>query len=826
MRPSRAERTVVLCVLLALGCRAGDLGRARLALPSATVHAPSARGFDVLAYGIELELLPETRSIRAECTVRLRALEDALSEVRLDLVGLEVEGVSAADGRALAFRRTPGALSIDLAETLAPGAEAEFAIRYGGRPERGLWFAGQRADGTGPTLVFSHGQTEGSRGWFPCLDEPHERAALELTLTIPASWSAVASGERVEARVDGDRRHERWVLAFEHPSYLVGLVAGELALREGRAGDVPLQFLSEPRFEDWLEPTFAETDEVLAFLADWTGIPYPYPKYSQAAVDNFPWGGMENISATTLTPLLLGDERAQLDAPPRLLIAHEAAHQWFGDLFTCADWSHLWLNEGFATYLALLYLEHARGIDEFRAELREAQEAYLAEDVGPARRPTVWNVWKEPDDVFDTRAYQGAAARLHLLRFVLGDAAFLAGVRAYARENVGRGVVTDDLRRALERAAGRDLGRFFQQWFESPGYPEFVFAWEWDPEARELRLAVEQVQASADGTPEVFELPVEVEVRSAEGVRSLRLELGERRQRFRFPCPTQPLYVRFDAHGWIPKRMHEQKPAAEWLALARLSADVNARREAVLELGHLARTARERGQLAEAEQGELCARLAADSSAWVRADAARALGLALGAEGEEALRRAALEDAEVRVRSAALHALCAFGPDEGRASLAEDIFQSAPSYQVMAAAAALVAHAAPQRGFDFLVGALELETPHDVLATRLFGLLAEFSDPRAPGELRRWACEPALAPTARAAAVEALARMPRERLEGSRCLVPLLAEPSFHLRRAAIRALASFGDAGARRALTAYYPGARTPEERRLIEGLLAPPRP
>ncbi len=826
MRSSRAVRTASLLLVLALGCRASGPERARLAFPTATAHSPSARAFDVLAYGIELELQPETRSIGAECRVRLRALEHALGEVRLDLVGLQVEGVSDAEGRALVFRRADGVLTIVLAEVLVPGAETELTIRYGGRPEFGLWFAGQRADGSGPTLVFSHGQTEGSRGWFPCLDEPSERAALELELSMPASWNAVASGERVESRVDGARRRERWVLPFEHPSYLVGLVAGELALREERAGAVPLLFLAEPRFEDWLAPTFAETDEILAFLADWTGIPYPYAKYSQAAVDNFPWGGMENISATTLTPLLLGDERARRDAPPRLLIAHEAAHQWFGDLFTCADWSQLWLNEGFATYLALLYLEHALGLDEFRAELREVQEAYLKEDVGPARRPTVWNVWKEPDDVFDTRAYQGAAARLHLLRFVLGDAAFLAGVRAYALENVGRSVVTDDLRRALEQAAGRDLGRFFQQWFESPGYPEFAFAWEWDADVQELRLAVEQVQASADGTPAVFELPVEVEVREADGARSLRLELFERRQRFRFPCPTPPLYVRFDANGWIPKRLHEQKAPAEWLALARLATDVNARREAVLQLGHLARQARERRQLAEAELDEMCARLATDPSPWVRAEAARALGLALGAEAEQALRRAAQGDAEVRVQSAALYALCAFGPDEGRARLAEDVFQAAPSYQVMGAAAALLARAAPARGFDFLVAALELETPHDVLAGRLLAQLAELGDARVPAELRRWASEPALAPTARAAAVEALARTPTERLEGSRCLVPLLGEPSFHLRRAAIRALAIFGDADARRALTAYYPRARTPEERRLIEGALAPPRP
>src|SRR6185436_17161819 len=133
-----------------------------------------------------------------------------------------------------------------------------------------------------------------------------------------------------------------------------------------RASDVPLYFVAEPYLAEWIAPTFEETDEILDFFAGLTGRAYPFPKYSQAAVDNFPWGGMENVSATTLTPLVLADERARADQPPYLLIAHEAAHQWFGDLFTCADWSHLWLNEGFATYCALLYAERSRGTDEFR----------------------------------------------------------------------------------------------------------------------------------------------------------------------------------------------------------------------------------------------------------------------------------------------------------------------------------------------------------------------------------------------------------------------------------------------------------------------------
>jgi aminopeptidase N len=262
-----------------LACRAEGGLRRGVEFPREEPHLPRTCPFDVLAYGIELELLPVERALEATCRVRLTPLAGGgpLSEVRLDFVGLTLEDVRDERGRPLAARRAGGELIVPLAEPLRPGAETELVIRYGGHPERGLWFAGTRADGSGPTLVFSHGETEGSRGWFPCFDEPSERATAELSVTMPASWRATASGERVEVREEGELRAERWRMDFPHPAYLLGLVAGELTVAEGRAGDVPLTFLCEPRFADSLAPTFEETDEILAFLSDFTGVPTTFP---------------------------------------------------------------------------------------------------------------------------------------------------------------------------------------------------------------------------------------------------------------------------------------------------------------------------------------------------------------------------------------------------------------------------------------------------------------------------------------------------------------------------------------------------------------------
>ncbi len=808
--------------LLGLSACAASGSRGEPDLPRALAHRPRERTYDVLHYAIDVTLLPDERALSGRCRIRLQPTSDVLQEVRLDLVALDVREIVDDGGRALAFERDGNTLVVHLARPLPRDETITLEVGYGGVPVTGLWFSGERLDGTGPTQVFSHGQAQHSSGWFPCFDDPSDRATSELRVTMPADWVSVAAGSRIASVDEAGSRTEHWRMDTPHPSYLVTLVAGELVLQESSWEGIPLYFLAEPRYEDWIADTFAETDEILSFLSDYTAIRYPYPKYSQAAVANFPWGGMENISATTLTPLILTDERGLRDESPADLLCHEAAHQWFGDLLTCADWSHLWLNEGLATYLMLLYVEARDGVDEFRARMRLVQESYLEQDVGAARRPTVWGVWKEPEDVFDVHAYQGAAARLHLLRFLLGDQTFRTGLSAYASENAGKNVVTDDFQRALERVSGRDLDRFFEQWFHGRGFPEFRVEWDWEERAAEVRLEIEQVQRTEDGTPAVFGLPVEVELRDERGTRVFRLELDERRERLELPAETRPLYVRVDPHGWIPKRMECPATPAEWLAMARLEEDVNGRLDAVRALGQLAAEAHRNGEGAGATYvNELAGLLANDSSPWVRAAAAGALAASREEPAEESLRLAASGDAEARVRVAALSSLRAFAPDPELAALAEQAFEQGASWNTMGAAAGLLCAAAPERAFGWLVERLDVDSPHDRLCAQLLGHLAALRDARVPGELQRWAVDGALGALARAAALDGLARVTKAQPGASAFLADFLGEEDFLVRRSAVRALVAVADDSSRRELQAYYPRARTAEERRLIEALL-----
>jgi aminopeptidase N len=774
---------------------------------------------DVTHYAIDLTINPERRRLDGTCHLTARTGAGELARIALDLVGLEVRDVRDQAGRALHFVQQGDRLSIDLADPLSNEASQTLAITYGGTPITGLWFCGNRPDGSGPTQAYTQGECDDARGWFPCNDHPSDRATSEVRLSLPAGWIATSNGRRLARGQAGERAIEHWVNDFAHPSYLVSFAAGEMVEIESSWDGVPLSFLAEPEYEDWLEPAFAETDEILAFLSEYTGLRYPFPKYSQVCVANFMWGGMENTSATTLSALCLTDERGRRDDSNVELVAHEAAHQWFGDLVTCADWAHVWLNEGLSTYLTLLYREHRDGSDALRTDLRDAQDGYIAEDVGDRREPTVTESWREPEDLFDTRRYGGAAARLHLLRFVVGDRTFQEGLRTYLAENVGRSVTTEDFRRAMEKVSGQDLVWYFDQWFHGRGFPEFEVDWSWDDYRKVVTLDVKQTQSSLDGTPAAFRTPVLVEIRDAAGVSQHRIEIDERRESFELAANQRPFYVQFDQGSWIPKKIVAHKSASEWLAIAADDDDVNGRRDALRELGRLASEARTSApKTADTYIVEVAAHLERDASPAVRASAARALGVAGGYEAKARLMRAGSSDPEARVRVSALEALTSVGPDAGLAAYARERFDEGFSWGTMGAAALLVATSDPEAAYGWISERMFVDSPHDALAARLCDALGRLPGSSVGEQLQRWALDDSLAPNARAAAVRTLAGRSENRVQTVRVLSQVLEDEDFRLRLAAIDTLSKLGDTEARGVLRSHLARALTASERRAIE--------
>ena len=782
--------------------------------PAATRGARAAN-IDVEHYAIDLVLTPDERRIDGSCRVRFYATESAVGRVSFDFDGLEVTGVRDGEGNELSFEHFNGELSVTLVSPLDEGEQTQVVVHYGGEPRRGLWFAGGRRV---PTHVFTQGECEGARFWFPCLDVPSDRATSELRVTMPANWTSVAAGELIDSQNSGGMRLDHWRMVTPHPTYLTTLVAGDLTTLHANWEGVPLSYLAPNRFANVLEENLSATPDALGFLSRLTGKRYPYPKYSTACVENFPFSGMENISATTLTTDCLRDERGNRDEDTLSLVVHEAAHQWFGDLLTCENWSEIWLNEGFATYATLLYHEQARGVDEFRVRMWEVQRAYLEKDQGAARRPIVHDVYRDPLDLFFTgHVYEGGATRLHLLRYVVGDEAFFAGIERYVGANQGRGVVTADLQRALEATSGRDLSTFFEQWLHSPGHPDFEVRWRWDEGRERLLLTVNQMQQIGNGVPEAFELPVAVEVRDATGSSVHRVELRERREMVELAAPNEPLWVRFNKYGWVPCNVDSRKTPEEWISITQSDDDVIGRLQGLRALRGIIERASDDAARLQAVYG-VRTRLEGDGVPAVRAAAARALGSAGGRDARDILALTVRTDPEASVRVAALEALEAWGIDPELANVARDAYRGGFSYATMAAAAGLLVVADPHRAFEWLQMEDVGDSVHGDLRRRLFPQLARLRRPEVVDELRAWALDRSAGPAVRAEAVKQLGRVaqgdPQVRAE----LIGLLESRQNRVRLAAVEALAELRDEESLVALLRYYGDSVMPRERRAIE--------
>ena len=243
------------------------------------------------------------------------------------------------------------------------------------------------------------------------------------------------------------------------------LVAGpfvEIADRAPRTG-VDVFYFVPPGREDDARRSFRRTPEMIDFFSERIGVPYAYPRYSQITVAEFIFGGMENTTATTLTDLVLLDERAAIDHDVEGLVSHELAHQWWGDLLTCREWSEAWLNEGFATYFEYVWREHAKGRDEADLELLVDADGYLNE-AGRYQRPVVCRQYDEPIHLFDAHLYEKGGRVLHMLRHELGDAAFWRALAHYAGKHAHGSVETRDLARAIEEATGRNVDELLDRW--------------------------------------------------------------------------------------------------------------------------------------------------------------------------------------------------------------------------------------------------------------------------------------------------------------------------------------------------------------------------
>ena len=763
------------------------------AFPGTRARWAPDRIVDIQHLALELDVDPALRSVAGTATLRVRVIAAGTRAVELDAVELTIEQVTVGVDPA-GFRHDGKKLRVALAEPAAPGAELVIAVHYRGTPRRGLYFiAPEEAYPDKPVQVWSQGQDEDSRYWFPCFDAPNAKATSELTVTVPRALFAVSNGTLVSDRSDGDKRTLHWRLDVPHSCYLITLAIGDFATIETRWRDVPVVYYVERGREADAERTLARTPEMLELFSRRFGVPYPYPRYAQVFVADFIFGGMENTSATTLTDTVLLDHRAALDYDVDALVAHELAHQWFGDLVTCRDWGEGWLNEGFATYSEYLWREHHQGRDAADLELDEWAEMYFGEDSGRYRRTVATKYYEEPIDIFDHHLYDKGGRILHMLRDVVGDAGFDAALAHYLAKHRHGVVESRDLARAVEEATGKNLDWFFSQWvLDGAGHPELEVSIRWDGSDRLATVTVEQKQKIEGKTP-VFRIPTRIRFRVGDRDHDVPIELVDARHVFHVRLDDEPSQAIFDPGRIVLAGLKIDKPEPVWIAELAGAAIAIDRSTAAQAL------ARRGGPAAERALGEALER---DRFWAVRGSAALGLAILRTSSARDRLIKGLAVEVHPRARRVIARALGDFVHDAAAAAaLAQIVERGDASYFVEAEAALSLGKTRTQRAGELLRLAATRESFTDVIRQYAYRGLAEARDDSALGllvEAVRWG----RVTQGRRAATMALAslmrgRRDREARDVRERIELLLGDRDFRVQAAAIEALALIGDPAA-----------------------------
>ena len=496
-------------------------------------------------------------------------------------------------------------LRIELDREYGVSDEITIVIDYqtkGGPAARSLGFGGgggltfvqpTKDDPSRPWQIWAQGESEYNKYWFPSFDYPNDFRTTEMRATVKKPLMVIGNGELVSTKDNGATRTFHWKMDSPYTNYLTSIVVGEYAEVRGKYQDIPVSTYLYKGWKNQGAISVSRLPKMVKFFSEKLGVKYPYKKYAQTIAREF-GGGMENITATTMTEGLIHDARTELDSDTDGLQAHELAHQWFGDYVTCRDWSEIWLNESFATYMDALFVEESKGKDAFLWENRGNQNAYYGAWRQGNRHPIVTKYYANPDAVFDTYAYPRGGAVLHMLRKQLGDKNFWRALGHYLKSNANQPVSTEDLRIAIEESTGQSMDAFFDQWLYKMGHPVFEVSKKYDATKKQLTMSIKQVQKK-DMTslyPQVkyFQTPVEIEIANAKGTRIETVFIKPKAENtFTFNVDSDPLLVDFDNEGTLIKELTFKKTVRELLYQMKNDKDVIGRNWAMSELTKVAK---------------------------------------------------------------------------------------------------------------------------------------------------------------------------------------------------------------------------------------------
>ena len=510
-----------------------------LVLASSSFVTFAQRNIDVLHYKFNIEISDSSDIIRGEAAIRFKSLK-TISSIELDFTkynqgkGMNVLSIYQGEKNEnrLTFSNENNKLKIKLADTLKEGTEQLINLTYWGVPTDGLIISKNQY---GNRTFFGDNWPNRAHNWLPCVDDIADKATVEFIVTAPSHYQVISNGVQIEeTNLPGNKKLTHYKEDVPLPTKVMVIGAADFAVNNvGEVNCVPVSSWVFPENKKDGFYDYALAKDILAFYMDYIG-PYGYKKLANVQ-SKTKFGGMENASAIFYAEYSVNGHRGE-----ESLLAHEIAHQWFGDMATEKSFAHLWLSEGFATYLTHIYIEARYGTDSLTRRMKNEREEII--DFVKTSHRSVVDSTSDYMSMLNANSYQKGGWILHMLRRQLGDSVFHKSIKEYYAAYAGKNADTKDLQKIFETVSGKSLEKFFRQWLHTPVNPEIKINWKYIAKEKKVMITVEQLQQSVP-----FEFPLEITIgQSSAKPQVQKLNITKKLETFSFPAASNKITITAD----------------------------------------------------------------------------------------------------------------------------------------------------------------------------------------------------------------------------------------------------------------------------------------
>ena len=553
--------------------------------PLADYRSSESKRMEIIHMDLQLSFNQDKEEVSGRASIQMKAHFHPQDSVCLDARGFtlhSVEWKSKDVYKPLKYAYNDSVLTLFFPEPSTPQKPVTVVVDYSVQPgkakgniadapkdEKGFFFIKKKNE-FGKTIeqVWTQGETQGNRCWFPTIDQPNQKLTHNIAISVPKNWVSLSNGElEFSEQSSATHRTDHWSMKQPHAPYLVMVAAGPWAVVRDEWKGKELEYYVDSAYLPTAKAIFGKTPSMISFYSEKLGVPFPWQKYSQVVLQDFISGAMENTTAVTFGAFAQRTKRELVDDNADMTIAHELFHHWFGDLVTCESWSHLPLNESFATFGELMWAEHTEGEAGLHQELLQKKSSYFNE-IDNKRVVPIRHYYQDPDDLFDSHSYARGGVVLNMLRRHMGDEAFYAGLKHYLTTNAFKTAEIDDLRRSFEEVTGEDWAWFFNQWFKKEGHP--ILDVQYQTVQRKLKIAIEQNERFGP-----FRLPMNIElIHQGKVVDRKSILIDEVKENYEFAVDYDSVLVNFDpgkellaTYGWTQTQQ-------EWLQLFHASTGI------------------------------------------------------------------------------------------------------------------------------------------------------------------------------------------------------------------------------------------------------------